>query len=200
MNLCYISGLPIILIKHILNFTDTITTIKFSMTCSTYLKKLYPDRMNTNKLISKLFKIKNIRIYKLKNNNIDLCYRGGYDQCNICDITDGNEDAYKKCRSCGKQCCNSCKGKKRSENIYCLHCYSCSKCNTVNKSENNLCKICDSSHCKKCSIGGYECKLKGHFVCKNCIDVLYYCKLCYNKCCECDVYKYGIICKSCRNK
>jgi len=192
MILCYFNNLPTCIIKHILNFTDIITTIKFSITCKQYLKTYYPPIKTIISLFNIIIKVKNIKHNIATHCDIGMNYEYGYECCFLCFYDESHIN--NECTSCKKPCCDNC-----IIDNYCIQCYKCNNCNIIKKDKNNECKLCHLKYCNNCKKYGITCgtKQESHFVCNNCTNVLYYCNICKTKKCNICIKYFGSQCISC---
>ena len=207
----YILKLPTCVVQYILSLTDTITTLKFSMTNKYNYNKFYPHD-GIIKLKNKLDEIKGkIKKQKFGNyttfNEYVLYLINTYDDDHIYGFCD---DKY----------CTICKQSlwwsrfEYNTNPLCMsgRCYTCTRkciiCNKDNIDKISRCVICNEHICdNNCSdinykLGGFDCEcyssLTDGIICHNCSIITYYCGNCKQKKCPLCIKNYGNICTDCK--
>lgn len=194
--------LPKNIIKYILEYTDTITTIKYSMTNKNNYDIYYPKMSNIRELVSAIIKSKNTKYIKMENQcESEVDYSYDVDVCEICNLCSNGGFSYFFCVTCEKNCCEDCMNDDIFE--YCDKCYSCETCNKITKKKNKVCIICDTSKCYDCYINQKNyivCSDEFHYVCEKCTVITFYCKECLQKSCHKCLNIYGGKCKTCKKK
>ena len=182
-----LNNLPSCIIKYILNFTDILTTIKFSMVSKKYYNYCYPSIKQIREIASGIINLKNVKYRKISHKNFFIGI-----MCDVCKKTSFNNI---NCSGCKMVCCNSC-----FFNNNCA-CYKCDKCgNSANIIKNERCTVCNCSFCANCIGNNYiEYKHGEHIICTTCIILSYYCSNCKTKKCLYCISKFGDMCIECKN-